>query len=88
MTAAQVLENAPDIKALDSAISIRALQLALLQQQYAPNDPLLAGRPLTAAPTAELAGLGGLNVGGSDFGSDKVTVGDATSVSQIYLRSN
>jgi len=86
MTAAQVLENAPDIKALDSAISIRALQLALLQQQYAPNDPLLAGRPLTETPMADLSGLEGLNVGGSDFGSDKMTVGDATSVSQIYPR--
>lgn len=82
MTAAQVLENAPDIKSLDSAISIRALQLALLQQQYAPTDPLLASNPLIATPTAELAGL---NVGGSDFGSDKVTLGDATSVSQPTL---
>ena len=88
MTAAQVLENAPDIKALDSAISIRALQLALLQQQYAPNDPLLAGRPLTETPTADLSGLEGLNVGVSDFGSDKVTIGDATSVSQIYPQNN
>ena len=77
MTAAQVLDDMPDIKVLDSAISIRALQLALLQQQYAPNDPLVAGNPLIATPTAELAGL---NVGGSDFGSDKVTLGDATSV--------
>ena len=80
MTAAKVLDDVPDIKVLDSAISIRALQLALLQQQYAPNDPLVAGNRLIATPTAELAGL---NVGGSDFGSDKVTLGDATSV---YLK--
>jgi hypothetical protein len=78
MTASQVLENAPDIKTLDSSISIRSLQLALLQQQYAPTDPLLANNPLIATPTAELAGL---NVSGSDFDSDKVTLGDATSVS-------
>jgi hypothetical protein len=82
MTAAQILENAPDVKTLDAAISIRALQLALLQQQYAPNDPLLASNRLIATPTAELADL---NVGDSDFGSDKVTLGDATSVSPIYL---
>ena len=78
MTTSEVLESAPDIKTLDASISIRSLQLALLQQQYAPTDPLLANNPLIGTPTAELAGL---NVSGSDFGSDKVTLGDATSVS-------
>jgi len=82
MTASEVLESAPDIKTLDSSISIRSLQLALLQQQYAPTDPLLANNPLIGTPTAELAGL---NVSGSDFGSDKVTIGDATSVSLPHL---
>lgn len=77
MTTEEVLAKAPTLEALDSAISVRTLQLALLQQQYAPSHPLFSKSAMTTTPTAELAGL---NVGGSDFGSDKVTVGDATSV--------
>jgi hypothetical protein len=56
---------------------MRTIQLALLQQQYAPNHPLFSKNPTSTTPTMELAGL---NVGSSEFGSDKVTIGDATSV--------
>jgi hypothetical protein len=77
MTAEEVLAKAPTLEVLDSLISVRTLQLALLQQQYAPNHPLFSKSPVTTTPTAEFAGL---NVGSSEFGSDKVTVGDATSV--------
>jgi len=77
MTAEEVLAKAPTLEVLDSAISVRTLQLALLQQQYAPSHPLFSKSPITTTPTIELAGL---NVGGSEFGSDKVTIGDATSV--------
>ena len=77
MTAAELLKNAPPLDILDSAISIRTLQLALLQQQYAPNHPLFSKNPVIITPVAELAGM---NVGGSEFGSDKVTLGDGTSV--------
>jgi hypothetical protein len=77
MTVEEVLAKAPTLEMLDSAISVRTLQLALLQQQYAPNHPLFSKSPITTTPIIELAGL---NVGGSEFGSDKVTVGDATSV--------
>jgi hypothetical protein len=74
MTTEEVLANAPSLEVLDSAISMRTLQLALLQQQYAPTHPLFSK---TTTPIIELAGL---KVGSSEFGSDKVTVGDATSV--------
>lgn len=77
MTTEEVLIDAPTLDILDSAISMRTLQLALLQQQYAPTHPLFSSNK-TTTPTLELAGL---NVGDSEFGSDKVTVGDATSVS-------
>lgn len=77
MTAGELLKNAPPLDILDSAISIRTLQLALLQQQYAPNHPLFSKNPVIVTPTAELAGM---NVAGSEYGSDKVTLGDATSV--------
>ena len=78
MTAEEVLRKAPTLEGLDSTISVRGLQLALLQQQYAPNHPLFSKSPLTNTSTGELAGV---NLGESEFGSDKVTVGDATSVS-------
>ena len=77
MTPDELLAKAPTLDVLDSAISVRKLQLALLQQQYAPNHPLFSKSPVTSTPTAESADL---NVGGSEFGSDKVTIGDATSV--------
>jgi hypothetical protein len=76
MTPGQLLQSPPALEELDASISIRTLQLALLQQQYAPNHHLFSKNPLMMTPTAELAGL---NVS-SDFGSDKVTLGDATSV--------
>jgi hypothetical protein len=76
MTPGELLASPPSLEALDASISIRTLQLALLQQQYAPTHPLFSKNPLIITPTAELAGL---NVS-SDFGSDKVTLGDATSV--------
>jgi hypothetical protein len=82
MTAEEIIRNAPPLDILDSAISIRTLQFALLQQQYAPNHPLFSKNPPTITPTVELAGL---NVGGSDFGSDKVTLGDATSVTLLIV---
>lgn len=74
MTIEEVFTNAPSLEILDSAISLRTLQLALLQQQYAPTHPLFSK---TTAPTIELEGL---NMENSEFGSDKVTIGDATSV--------
>lgn len=77
MTTEEILRNAPTLDILDAAISMRTIQLALLQQQYAPNHPLFSKNPITTTPTIELEGL---NVGSSDFGSDKVTIGDATSV--------
>lgn len=82
MTTEHVLANAPTLDILDSAISIRTLQLALLQQQYAPTHPLFS-KATTA--TTELVGL---NVGGSEFGSDKVTVGDAISVRTAFRPVN
>ena len=81
MTAGELLKNAPPLDILDSAISIRTLQLALLQQQYAPNHPLFSKNPVIITPIAELAGM---NVGGSEFGSDKVTLGDGTSVCFLF----
>ena len=81
MTTLEILQNAPRLEALDSAISIRTLQLALLQQQYDPNHPLFSKNPMTTTPTAEFDGL---NAGNSEFGSDKVTIGDATSVTALF----
>jgi len=80
MTPHELLENTPSLDSLDAAISIQALQFALLQQQYAPTHPVFSKIPLIAAPAVELAEP---NVGTSDFGSDKVTVGDATSVTVL-----
>jgi len=77
LTADAVLQRAPSVQDLEKGINIRTLQLALLQQQYAPNHPLISNNPTTLTPTAELARL---NVG-SEINSDKVTLGDATSVS-------
>lgn len=77
MNPAEVLRDAPSLEILESTMSMRTLQLALLQQQYAPNHALFSKSSLNTTPIAELAEL---NMGGSDFGSDKVTVGDATSV--------
>lgn len=56
---------------------MRTIQLALLQQQYPPNHPPVSKNQVITTPTIELASL---NVGSSEFGSDKVTIGDATSV--------
>jgi|SRR5579862_9343064 len=77
MTTAQILERPPDRQALEDAIPMRNLQIALLNQQYAPTDPLFAKHPI-------------LNTTGdippdSDFGSDKVTLGDATSVMSLCV---
>jgi hypothetical protein len=77
MNPAEVLQNAPSLEVLEPGISMRTLQLALLQQQYAPSHAIFSKSSLNTTPTAELAEL---NMGGSEFGSDKVTVGDATSV--------
>lgn len=77
MTTEEIIRNAPTLDILDSAISMRSIQLALLQQEYAPNHPVFSKNPITTTPTLELAGL---NVGSSEFGSDKVTIGDAASV--------
>jgi hypothetical protein len=77
MTVAEMLASSPSFDVLDSAISMQTLQLALLEQQYVPNHPLFSKSAITATPAADLTGL---NVEGSEFGSDKVTVGDTTSV--------
>jgi hypothetical protein len=73
MTSEEVLNGSPSFEVLDQSIPMRNLQIALLNQQYAPTDPLFAKNPVLA--------LG--EQGSSDFGSDKVTVGDATSVSPL-----
>ena len=77
MTASQCLTKPPSIERLDGSISIQALQLALLQQEYAPTHPVFSTNPMKSAPIVELAEL---NAGDQDISSDKVTVGDATSV--------
>ena len=82
MTAAECLRNGPSIEILENSISISALQFALLQQEYAPNHPVFSKSPMTSAPTAELAEL---NVGDQEIASDKVTLGDATSVNYLRL---
>lgn len=77
MTTAQVLSNAPTLEILDHSIPMRNLQIALLNQQYAPTDPLFAKNPIVAFQAPDLRVQGGSE---GDFGSDKVTLGDATSV--------
>jgi hypothetical protein len=74
MNPEQVLKNIPPLHLLESSISIRTLQLALLQQQYEPNHPLLLNKYTSSTETA--AQPSAMN----DFDSDKVTLGDATSV--------
>jgi hypothetical protein len=70
---ADIFRSLPSVEALDQVISMSTLQTALLQQQYAPNHPLFSKNPLVHPSTLELRGS---EVGTSDFGSDRVTVGD------------
>ena len=79
MTVPQVLKNVPPLQVLEQAISIRTLQLALLQQQYAPNDPLLVKTYSSPTETTTQPS------GNRDFDSDKVTVGDATSFREGFI---
>ena len=74
MNPEQVLKNIPPLHVLESAISIRTLQLALLQQQYEPNHPLLLKK--YGSPTETTVQPSATN----DFDSDKVTIGDGISV--------
>jgi hypothetical protein len=74
MTCEEIQSNAPSLEILEGAISMQKLQLALLQQEYAPSHPLFSNSPTPKTPNAEFVG------GASDFGSDKVTIGDGASV--------
>jgi hypothetical protein len=74
MTCDEIQRNAPSLEILEGAISMQKLQLALLQQEYAPNHPLFSNNSAPKTPNAEFTG------GVSDFGSDKVTIGDGASV--------
>jgi len=65
------------MEVLEQGISMNTLQIALLQQQYAPNHPLFSKNPNVHPSTIELRGM---EIGASDFGSDKVTVGDDATV--------
>jgi hypothetical protein len=85
MTCEEIQHNAPSLEILEEAISMQKLKLALLQQEYAPTHPLFSNNPSSKAPTAEFAGL---NVATSDFGSDKVTIGDGASVGSPLLLSS
>jgi len=75
MTTADVLNRPPSTEVLDQNIPMRNLQIALLNQQYAPTDPLFAKNPILAIGEQTVE---------SDFGSDKVTIGDATSVNVLF----
>ena len=75
MTCDEIQKNAPSLGILEGAISTQKLQLALLQQEYAPSHPVFSNTSTPKIPNAEFAG------GTSDFGSDKVTIGDGASVS-------
>ena len=77
MTASEILKNAPSLDVLDAAISMKTLQLALLQQQYAPNHLLFMKIPHRNEQARESVGKFPNNL---DFESDKVTIGDAVSV--------
>ena len=74
MTCEEIQNNAPRLEILEEAISMQKLQLALLQQEYAPNHPLISNYPSSRPHTGEFAGAT------SDFGSDRVTIGDGASV--------
>jgi hypothetical protein len=69
MTGAKAMECVPSREVLTGTISLGKLQLALLEQQYAPSDPILAKIPQISSSGTE-----------DDIRSDQVTVGDATSV--------
>lgn len=84
MTCEEIQRNAPSLGILEEAISMQKLQLALLQQEYAPTHPLFSNNPSSRPPTAEFAGV---NAAKSDFGSDKVTIGDGASVPPPSLAS-
>jgi len=74
MTCEEIQKNAPHLEILEEAISMQKLQLALLQQEYAPNHPLISNYPSSRQQAGEFAGAT------SDFGSDRVTIGDGASV--------
>jgi hypothetical protein len=69
MTGAKAMECVPSREVLTSTISLGKLQLALLEQQYAPTDPIIPNIPQISSSGTE-----------DDIRSDQVTVGDATSV--------
>jgi hypothetical protein len=71
MTGEKALLSVLSREILNAMISLTRLQFALLEQQYAPNDPIIAKIPQINISGAE---------DDDDVQSDKVTVGDATSV--------
>ena len=81
MTCEEIQNNAPRLEILEEAISMQKLHLALLQQEYAPNHPLISNHPSSRAQTGEFAGAT------SDFGSDRVTIGDGASVLSLSVNT-